>query len=490
MKRVAIIGAGPGGICAGIKIKEAGYDDFVIIEKADGVGGTWRHNIYPGCRCDVPSSLYSFSFAIKTDWTERYASQAEILAYLESVVEDWGLAPHLRFGAEVRSATWHEDAACWHLTLSDGTRIEAEVLIGAVGLFNAPAMPDIPGLSEFGGAVMHSARWDRSIDLADRNVAVIGSAASAVQFVPEIAPHVRHLQIYQRTPNHVRPREEYTAEERQRLIGNEQAMREDRSLIFDWVDAICGFEDPELLAQGQRDCDEALSVVAHAGTRDRLRPDFLFGAKRPLVSSDWFPTFNRPNVELVTEPVDHVTASTIVTADGQERPVDVMILATGFETTRFLSVVDVTGRDGRRLDELWRDGARAYRGITISGFPNLFMLYGPNTNNGSILFNIERQTDYAVRHLERMEREDLDWIDLRPEAMDRYNTRLQDEIGAVRPWQGAVNGYYRAQNGLNVTQWPHGMTRYAQELAKPDFDAYDTAAPTFAHAEPTAAEPL
>ena len=490
MRRVAIIGAGPGGICAGIKLKEAGYNDFVIIEKADGIGGTWRHNIYPGCRCDVPSSLYSFSFAIKTDWTERYAPQPEILAYLEDLVERWELAPYLRLGTEVRSAAWQDDAACWTLTLSDGAQIEADILISAVGLFNAPAMPDIPGLPEFGGDVMHSARWDHSIVLADRNVAVIGSAASAVQFVPEIAPHVRHLQIYQRTPNHVRPREEYTAEERKRLIGNEQAMLDDRSQIFGWVDAICALQDAELLAQGQRDCDDALSTVANAETRDKLRPDFIFGSKRPLVSSDWFPTFNRPNVELVTESIDRVTETTIVTADGHERAIDVMILATGFETTRFLSVIDVTGRAGRRLDDAWCDGARAYRGITVSGFPNLFMLYGPNTNNGSILFNIERQTDYVLRHLERMEKDDLDWIDLRPDAMDQYNERLQDEISAVRPWQGEVNGYYRAKSGLNVTQWPHGMTRYEQEVSTPDFDAYDVATLTSRHTRPICTKSL
>lgn len=476
MKRVAIIGAGPGGICAGIKLKQAGYDDFVIIEKADGVGGTWRHNIYPGCRCDVPSSLYSFSFAIKTDWTERYAPQPEILAYLETLVERWGLAPHLRLGTEAQSAAWDDEGAYWTLKLSDGTQIEADVLISAVGLFNEPAMPNIPGLAEFGGDIMHSARWNHSIVLADRKVAVIGSAASAVQFVPEIAPYVRHLQIYQRTPNHVRPREEYTAEERTRLIGNEQAMRDDRSQVYGWVDAICALQDPALLAQGQQDCDDALSVVANPQTRVRLRPDFMFGSKRPLVSSDWYQTFNRPNVELVTAAIDRVTGSTIVTADGAARECDVIILATGFETTRFLSIIDVTGRNGRRLDDAWRNGARAYRGITVSGFPNLFMLYGPNTNNGSILFNIEQQTDYVVRHLERMDRDGLKWIDLHQEALDRYNERLQDDIASVSPWQGDVHGYYRAKSGLNVTQWPHGMTRYEQEVSKADFDAYETPA--------------
>ncbi len=474
MKRVAIIGAGPGGLCAGIKLKEAGFNDFIIIEQADGVGGTWRHNVYPGCRCDVPSSLYSFSFEIKTDWSERYAPQPEILAYLEALVDKYELAPHLRLRTGVKSAAWQEDAARWVLTLSDGSQIEADILISAVGMFNAPAMPDIPGLSEFRGEIMHSARWDNSIAIADRNVAVIGSAASAVQFVPEIAREVRHLQVYQRTPNHVRPREQYTPEERERLIGDEQAMLNDRSQVYGWVDAICALQDQDLLAQGQKDCDDALAIVENAETREKLRPNFLFGSKRPLVSSDWFPTFNRPNVELITDPINRITESSIVTANGEERPIDVIILATGFETTRFLSVVDVTGRDGLRLEDKWRDGARAYLGITVSGFPNLFMFYGPNTNNGSILFNIERQTDYVLRHLERMEKEGLNWVDLREETLEQYNERLQDEISSVRPWQGDVKGYYRAKSGLNVTQWPHGMTRYGEETSRPDFDAYDT----------------
>ena len=480
MKRIVIIGAGPGGICAGIKLKEAGHDAFTIVEQTDGVGGTWRRNTYPGCRCDVPSVLYSFSFAQKPDWEARYAPQPEILAYLEELADTHGLAPHLRLNTRVTGADWDDARNLWHVTLDDGQTLEAEVLISAVGLFNEPNIPALPGLERFSGPVMHSAQWRHDLPLEGRRIAVIGSAASAVQLVPEIAPIAGELTVFQRTPNHVRGREaDYTPEE-QAAMADPARLQAERAQVYGWVDAMCKMKDTALLEQAEQDCAENAALVANAETRRRLAPDFAFGGKRPLVSSDWYPAFNRANVRLVDEAIAAIEPDAVVTADGVRHVADLLILATGFQTTRFLSAIPVTGRGGRALGDVWAEGARAYLGIAVSGFPNLFMLYGPNTNNGSILHNIECQVAYALRHIRRMEDERLAWIDVRPEALDSYNEKLQRDIAAIPAWNAGVQGYYRAQSGLNVTQWPHGMDEYRTLTTTPDDAAFESRAMTLA----------
>lgn len=474
MKRIVIVGAGPGGICTGIKLKEAGYDSFTIVEQADGVGGTWRHNRYPGCRCDVPSVLYSFSFAQKPDWQSRYATQPEILAYMEELAEQNGLLPHTRFNTRVTGAHWDDARALWQVVLDSGEMLEAEVLVSAIGLFNEPSIPALAGLDSFPGAVMHSARWNPDVTLEGRNIAVIGSAASAVQLVPEVAKVAGHLTIYQRTPNYVRAREaDYTPQEQAEISANPALMHEERTRVTQWVDAMCKMQDTALLDFAAGDCVENARVVVDEGVRQRLSPAYAFGGKRPLVSSDWFPTFNRDNVELVTGPIARIESDAVVMADGTRRQADVLILATGFQTTRFLSVIPVTGRDGRTLDEAWRDGARAYLGMTTSGFPNLFMLYGPNTNNGSILHNIECQANYVVRHLRWMERENVAAIDIRPDVLAAYNDEIQRKIAAIPAWNADVAGYYRADNGLNVTQWPDGMQHYREVTSVLDPAVYE-----------------
>ena len=473
MQRIAIIGAGPGGICAGIRLKQAGHEDFVILEQAGGVGGTWWHNSYPGCACDVPSHLYSFSFALKRDWPRPYATQPEIRAYMEDCVARSGLWPHIRLNTPVSAARWIETQAAWELTLADGGTLQAEVLVGAVGMFNLPAWPAIAGLDRFAGTVFHSARWNHAHDLAGRDVAVIGSAASAVQFVPQIARHARRLDVYQRTPNWVRPREDaYTPEQLAEFRDDPAAAAAERETVWNWVNAIQTLVDPDILRDSAAVCLQNLELVQDPSTRAKLTPDYPFGAKRALISNDWYPTFNRSNVQLVTEPIAGITSEAIVTRDGTPRVVDTIVLATGFDTTRFLSTIAVSGRDGVRLDDAWADGAQAYLGITVAGFPNLFMLYGPNTNNGSIIFQIECQVDYLLRHLQRMARDKLAWIEVKPEVMADYNRRLQADLDAVAVWHSGAHDYYRAASGRIVTQWPHGMDRYREITAADDYDAY------------------
>ncbi len=473
--RVAIIGAGPGGICTGYKLLEAGYHDFVILERATGVGGTWWHNRYPGAECDVRSHLYSFSFALNPDWSRPYAGQEEIRAYLEQCVERFGLEPHLRLGTAVRAAHWDDERSVWRLTLDPGDDLEADVVVSALGMFGAPVDPDIPGLDTFEGTRFHSARWDHDHDLTGEAVAVIGSAASAVQFVPEIAKDVGRLDLYQRSANWVLPKEDtpFTDAQLAEFRANPDAVDELRDEIFGVVDATITFSNPKLLSGAEAAGLRNLAVVEDEAVRRRLTPDMPFGCKRPLTSNVYYPTFNRPNVELVVDPIDRITPHGVVTADGKERAVDTIVLATGFATTKYLSAIEVVGRNGRAIADEWADGAQAYLGIATSGFPNLFMLYGPNTNNGSIIYMIECQVDYVMRQLRRLDDEHLAWLDVRRDVMEEYNVALQRDLDAVQVWQAGCHGYYRGPSGRIVTQWPHTMSEYRARTQRPDPDAYE-----------------
>ena len=470
--RIAIVGAGPGGLCMGIRLKQAGFDDFVIIEKGEAVGGTWYHNRYPGCACDIQSHLYSFSFEINRSWSRPYSPQPEIRAYFEHCAEKYGLIPHCRFGSGVGSAKWDEGSAKWTLVLESGEAIEADVVVGAVGMFNDIAMPDIPGLESFEGTSFHSARWDWDHDLTGETVGVIGSAASAVQFIPEIVKTAGQVDLYQRTANWVLPKEDvpFTEEQLEHFRTDESAALEIRREVFESVDGGMTFEDPERLAEMEMYGLGALQVVEDEATREKLRPQHPFGCKRPLISNDFYFAFNRPNLELITEGVERITENSIVSSQGVERPIDTLILATGFSATKYFSSIDVKGRGGRSLDQAWSDGATAYLGITTAGFPNLFMLYGPNTNNGSILTMIESQVEYTLRHIEHIASEGLAWIDVRPEPMKSYNEEVQTAIGNVRGWQAGCNGYYRTPSGRVVTQWPYSMTEFDRRTGRAELD--------------------
>jgi cation diffusion facilitator CzcD-associated flavoprotein CzcO len=474
---IAIIGAGPGGLCAAIRLRQAGFEDFVILEKAGGLGGTWHHNRYPGCACDIPSHLYSFSFEPKCDWSRPYASQGEILAYLEHCAEKYGLLPYCRFGCGVRSATWDEGRARWTLRLETGEAVEADVVVSALGMFNELAWPEIPGLDDFAGTQFHSARWNWDHDLAGETVAVIGSAASAVQFVPEIAKRAGQVHLFQRTANWVMPKQDtpFTPKQLARFAEHPETVAAVRAEIFRGVDAGMTFSDPVALAEMEAQVLAAIEVVEDPALREKLRPRHPFGCKRPLLSNDYYAAFNRPNLELVTDAIERITGDSVVTADGRARRADTLILATGFATTKYLSAIEVVGRGGRRIDEAWSDGACAYLGITIAGFPNLFMIYGPNTNNGSILHMIESQVDYTVRQVQRIAAEGLAWIDVRPDVMERYNDDVQAAIGRVAVWQADCRGYYRSPSGRIVTQWPYSMSEFRERTSKPDADAYEVA---------------
>jgi cation diffusion facilitator CzcD-associated flavoprotein CzcO len=476
-RRVAIIGAGPGGICTAVRLLERGHDEFVILEQAPGIGGTWFHNRYPGAECDIKSHLYSFSFAPNAAWSCRYARQPEIKAYLEDVVERFGIAPHLRLSTPVRSMRWDDADAVWHLTVGDGEVLDAEVVVSAIGMFGAPVRPEIPGLDRFQGTMFHSAQWADDHDLSGERVAVIGSAASAVQLIPEIAPLVGSLTVYQRSANWVAPKEDdpYSDDELATFAADPSAVEAVRDEIFTTIDPNLTFADLDRRALAEKAGHHNIAMVEDEELRRKLTPDKPFGCKRPLASNYYYPTFNLPHVELVTVAITEVTEHGIVSADGRTREVDTIILATGFATTKFLAALDVVGRDGLDIDDAWADGPQAYLGITTAGFPNLFMLYGPNTNNGSIIYMIECQVEYVVKMLDAMDARDLSWVDVKRDVQDEYNDALQHKLDDVEVWQAGCNGYYRVGSRI-VTQWPDSMSEYRARTEHPDLAVFETAA--------------
>ncbi len=474
--RFAIIGAGAGGICAGIRLRESGRKDFLIFEREARVGGTWYRNTYPGAACDIASHLYCFSFAPNPDWTRPYAPQPEIQRYLERVAREHRLDEHLRLGSGVATGRWDEERARWQLVLDSGAEVEAQFVIGAVGMFGEIAVPDIPGLKTFRGHRFHSAQWDHGHDLAGERVAVIGSAASAVQFVPEIAKQVSQLHVFQRTANWVLPKDDtpYSREQMEAFRSHPELMAERRQKLFEQVEIALTYTQSEPFRRAEEVGRTALQVVEDRVVRERLTPDHPFGCKRPLFSNDYLQTFNRSNVELVVDQIERITEDAVVTSDGSARAVDTIILATGFETRDYVSAIDLTGRDRRRIREAWLEGAEAYFGVTTSGFPNLFMLYGPNTNGGnSIILMLEYQVDYLMRLIDAMAASGHDWIDVRREVMDAFNAILQEELAGIDVLQAACNGYYRTESGRIVTQWPHNFAEYRSRVDRDDLSSFE-----------------
>ena len=473
--RIIVIGAGPGGMCTAIKLLEAGIKDFVVLEKAAGVGGTWWHNRYPGAECDVKSHLYSYSFELKRDWSRPFAGQAEILEYLESVADKYAIKPYIRFQHEVRAARWVDRDARWQVETADGQIFRAAVLVSGMGMFNELEWPSFAGLDEFTGTLFHSARWNHAHDLTGKRVAVVGSAASAVQFIPEIAHQTGKLHIFQRTANWVAPKDDvpYAAEHLTSLKTDPNAIHELRAQIYKDLNEFILFSDAAKQQEYTQLALDNIAVVKAPALRTKLTPNHPFGCKRPLFSNLYYPVFNLPQVELVTDKIERLSNKGVVTADGALREVDTVILATGFKVTKYLAAIEVSGRNGVRLDDAWSDGAQAYLGITTSGFPNLFMLYGPNTNNGSIISMLEIQVDYIIKQIKRLAREQLAFIDLKADVEKQYNDSMQQEIKAVDVWAANCGNYYSATSGRIVTQWPHTIDEFAARMVRPDEQVYE-----------------
>jgi cyclohexanone monooxygenase len=475
-RRIVIIGAGPGGMAAAIKLRNAGYENFVMIEKSGGFGGTWYNTRYPGLTCDVKSLLYSFTFEPNPNWSRAYAAQPEILEYMQMVATKYGLEPHAKFNTKVTAAHWDDSTSVWHLSTDTGEQFDADVVIAAQGMFNDLNWPDVEGLQDFQGTMFHAARWDTEHSLAGKRVGVIGSAASAVQFVPEIAPETAQLSVFQRSAPWIAPKQDpaVEAEEMARLASDPLASTEARDAVYAELDSAITFSNPDMLAAATAAGLKNITAVNDPDLQEKMTPHVPFGCLRPLISNKYYPTFNEDHVELVTDPIDHVTTNGIVTSDGTLREFDTIICATGYHVRRYVGAIDVTGRNGLNINDAWRDHAEAYLGIMTTGFPNLFMMYGPNTNNGSIIFMLETQADFIVDRLDMLDRDGVAWVDIRREVMDSYNDALQEDLENVGVWQASCSNYYRAPSGRIVTQWPHTMTEYERRCRAVDDSRFET----------------
>lgn len=471
--RVAILGAGLSGICMAIRLRQVGITSFTMYERSGAVGGTWRDNTYPGAGCDVPSHLYSFSFAPKADWSRKFAEQSEILGYIDECVDRFDLERHVRFGAEISRATWDEHAQVWRLLTSEGDEHEADIFVVACGQLSRPFVPDLVGLDDFGGTTFHSAGWRHDHDLSGERVAVIGNGASAIQFVPEIAPRTEHLTIFQRSPNWIVPKSDraYTATEKWLFEHAPLTERLHRWWIYWKFEArFLAFRRGSRLGSSiERRITAALEeLVSEDLPRHALVPDYPIGCKRILQSNDWYPTLLRDDVEVATSPIDHVGPDGIVTADGELHAADTIVFATGFESTAFLAPMDVIGRDGVKLQERWEEGAEAYLGMAVSGFPNLFILYGPNTNLGhnSILFMVECQVGYVLRCIEELVTRGLRRVEVRPGAEKRENQRVQDDMTAT-VWDANCRSWYKTESGKITNNWPRFTFEYWRRTREP-----------------------
>jgi cation diffusion facilitator CzcD-associated flavoprotein CzcO len=470
-QEVLIVGAGSSGICMGIQLKAAGIDDFMILDKAGGVGGTWYHNTYPGAECDVQSHLYSFSFEPKLDWSRPFGGQAEILEYLNFCTDKYGLREHIKFNSEVASIAWDDSNEVWTTVTKSGESICSRIVVSALGMFNNIVWPKIEGRELFAGEHFHSARWNHDIDLNDKKVGVIGIAASAIQFVPEIAEQVSELHLFQRTANWVVPKNNtpYTEQELLAFRQEPSLVAASRDETYRLWNTLATFTEKEILSKIEKSGLARIAEVVDPKTREALTPQHPFGCKRPLFSDVYYPVFNKEHVQLVTNDIDRITSNGVVTSDGLLTEVDVLIYSTGFETTTYLSAIDVKGKDGINIRDAWSDGPQAYLGISTHGFPNLFMLYGPNTNQGCILVMIEEQVKYIIRRLETMRAEGIVASDIKKDVMRKFNDKLQDDIKNIDVWQHSCGNdfYYRAgPSGRFVTQWPKSMDDFAKETDK------------------------
>jgi cation diffusion facilitator CzcD-associated flavoprotein CzcO len=467
---VAIVGAGFGGLGAAIKLDEAGIRDYVVLERAGDVGGTWWWNTYPGCQCDVPSNLYSFSFARKDDWTHSYPEQPQILDYLRDCAHRFGLMPRIRLRCEMLAAEWRQDEGRWWIETSDGS-FGARFLIAATGLLSEPVIPDFPGLKRFRGTKFHSAMWDHDHTLRGERVAVIGTGATAIQMVPRIQPEVERLYVLQRTPPWVLPHSDREIGERlKRLYHVAPALQRLARTCVYWLRELLGAGFVAL--KPLMWITEAIArlhirrQVPDPALRRKLTPGYRIGCKRILLSDDWYPTLQEPNVELVTAPIVEFREHSITFADGSERDVDTVIFATGFSPTDPPLGHRLTGREGRTLAETWSERMRAYLGTTVAGFPNLFLLWGPNTNlaHTSVVFMIESQLHYVLEALRAVRAQGIATLEPRSEVQDAWNDEIQESLARTVWNTGGCASWYLDASGDNPIMWPHLTFTFRRRL--------------------------
>ena len=483
-KNVVVIGAGLGGLTAAVKLREAGHN-VTVLEQNDQVGGTWAQNTYPGCACDVPVSLYQLSFAQSHSWTRLYPQQAEIQSYAEELADRFQLRSHIKLSDGVKSAVWDEENTNWTVTTKSGEVYKCDAVIGALGQLNRPFWPSIDGKQEFDGAVMHSAEWDHNADLTGKRVGVIGSAASAVQLIPEVAKVASHVSVFQRSANWMVPRNDRAIPpEEMALLATEpdvalEFAATNRRLIYENAEYFFwqAFSwTPEGRASFTRQAMDHLEAqVSDPELRKKLTPDYPIGCRRILICDDFYPCLQKDHVDLVTDPISRITHTGIETKDGTHREFDVLVFATGFETTGWHWSVDIVGAGGQSIEQIWTEGPEAYLGVTVHGFPNFFVLYGPNTNLGhnSITFMLERQVEYAVKALEELERAGAKAMAPRREAQDAFNAQLQADLIKTSWADPTCNSWYKTDDGRITQNWSGHTRAYADAVAEVKLEDYE-----------------
>jgi cation diffusion facilitator CzcD-associated flavoprotein CzcO len=462
-------------------LRRAGYHDVTVFERAERVGGVWHHNTYPGAACDVPSHLYEFSFEPNPRWSRRYAPQAEIQAYLEDVADRHGVLDRIRTGTEVERARWDEQRSKWILETGAGTH-EADVLVTACGQLTVPKVPPIPGLESFAGPAFHTAQWRHDVELAGKRVAVVGAGCSAIQVVPAIQPIVERLDVYQRSPGWTFPKMDHAYSERtKRLFERFPVLqRLDRTSIFAFMElgALAMTSRRWLLAPFRAIARRQINKAIHdADLRLKVTPGDEVGCKRLMLTDEWYPTLTRPGVELVTERIAEVTPAGIRTDDGVERPADVLVLATGFKAHGFVAPMEIVGAGGRTLAEEWAEVPRAYLGLSVPSFPNMFLLYGPNTNGGtgSVIYTIEAGMGHVLAALAELERADAPRIEVRRRTAERFDRELRSAL-AESVWHTGCTSWYVDENGNDPNQWPWLWSAYRRRTARLEAGAYELGA--------------
>ena len=465
--KVAIIGAGFGGLAMAIRLLQSQINDFVILEKTNDVGGTWRENQYPGAACDVQSHMYSLSFAPKTDWSKRYAEADEIFTYIQDITEQYKLKDYCKFNHEVTHAQFDENRNVWTVEFKDQPTLEAQFVIFASGPLHVPQIPHIKGIEKFKGKVFHSSKWEHDYDLNGKSVASIGTGGSAIQYIPEIAPEVKQLYVFQRTAAWVIPRDERKYSQLSKtLFKASNIYRQIHRTRLYWTNEsrVVPIVQPQIMKYGQKLAEAFIRFqVKDKELAKKLTPDFVMGCKRILISNKYFPTFNRKNVELVTDAIQEITANGIITKDGKERQIDCLIYGTGFITDPriYLKHFDCVGRNGIELKQAWKDGAESYYGISHKGFPNLFQLLGPNTvlAHNSVIFMIEAQVDYILQMMDLVTQSQSNAIVVKDQVQDQFNHDVQDMLNNT-VWQSGCVSWYQQDGGKNFALWPTYTWKY------------------------------
>lgn len=483
---IVVIGTGFAGIGMGVRLRAMGITNFAILEREQSVGGTWRDNHYPGAACDVQSHLYSFSFAPNPRWSRSYAEQPEILEYLNEVTDRYDVRQHIRFGCRVVALEWNERRCEWRVDCEDGRSFTCKAVVMGNGGLSQPSIPEIPGQAEFKGPTFHTARWDKSFDLRGKRVAVIGTGASAIQVVPAIAPKVAELKLFQRTPPWVMPRgDRAISEGEQRMFAAlpfTQRLARSRLLWLSESRVLAFVVRPKLMEYARK---EALAFIRQQvrdpELRRKITPNYSFGCKRVLLSDDYYPALQRDNVEVVTDGIERIDAHGVVTRDGVSRPVDAIVYATGFHVNDRSNVpFDVRGRGGCELRELWRDGAEAYLGVSVSGFPNLFLIAGPNTGLGhsSMVLMIESAIEYIAGALIAMRERNLATLDVSRTVQEAFNRKLHARLSTTIWATGGCKSWYQTEAGKITALWPGTTGRYRRMTEHFDLAKYDVTLPT------------